>query len=72
MCFIGFLIAFLFVMLYVEEFLLDSGSNPFLLWVLVMTSIIGGIVAGYFSMKVPRVGMTFTGIWIGITITLIF
>ena len=30
-----------------------------------------GLIIGYFAMKVPRIGVSFTGIWMGITVTLV-
>jgi hypothetical protein len=71
MCIIGFLITFIFLMFYIEEFIFDSTNNPFLLWFMMFISIISGFVIGYFAMKVPKIGLSFTGIWMGITITLL-
>ena len=66
---IGYLLGFLFALLILSE--LDTGDNPFYLWIGMMISVLLGAFVGGISMHLDKAGIIAVGIGLGVVLALL-
>jgi hypothetical protein len=59
------------ILIVVTEIILSPESSPIVIWLIMAVSIILGVFIGFVAMKLPRIGVTFGGIWLGFLISLL-
>lgn len=59
------------MLILVTEFILSPDSSPVVIWLIMAISIVLGVFIGFVAMKLPRIGVTFGGIWLGFIISLL-
>jgi hypothetical protein len=65
----GYLLGFFFALFILSE--LDTGNNPFYLWIGMMISVLLGAFVGGISMHLDKAGIIAVGIGLGVVLALL-
>lgn len=62
---------FLFFLILLTEFVVSTSANAIFVWIMLLLAVFLGAIVGYFLMSLPKLGVIFVGVWLGILVTVL-
>ena len=65
------MVTFMLLLIILSEFMIGPSAHPAIIWIILSVCIFLGVIIGFLSMKLPRVGVTLAGVWLAFIVTLL-